>query len=829
MNHLNGSYKWAILLCKFSDRTQGPTASHFVDLLVKRNTGGLNDYWRSVSYGKINLDGSKVYGWRTLPYSLKEFGKFSRSDKIYKAALHFSNDSDPRKRVDFRKFYGIMVIADRDIDDGGSVNIQSYELNDETKSYGTVLVNSGNYNPTFIAHEMGHGFGFHHSYDDSLRRHESLWVSNPGEYYDTWDIMSASDVHGFTHPQFGFSGPIMNVPYADSAGWIDGSDFLRKGDRHTVQTVKLAPLNHPEIRGRLAASIDYRDHHTGQVGRYTVEFRVQDGWDKGIPTDGVILIHRVENDTSYLIGSDLSSSDSEWTPGKIFVDERNDINIEIVRVDTSSRTCTVRLGSNHKSGNLWGQKFRAINNYAASHGYISGFPNFYEDVLYDGAFIKREAAEWRDIPASELGNPQTLEGRFRAVSHYASEHGFRGAFPNFFEANYGPVYGTVLIHRGAADWRDIPASELGNPKTLKERFHAVARYASAHGYIGAFPNFFEANYGHGKVYGTVLVKREAADWRDVSAAELGNPQTPEERFRAVAHYASKQGYIGAFPNFFEADYGHGKVYGTILIKREAADWRDVRAAELGDPQTPEERFRAVAHYASKQGYIGAFPNFFEANRGVVYGTILLKSDYADWKDVMAPTLDNAITPEERLQATARYGTTAGFFAYNTGFPTFFEANYGKGKVYGTTLIKRNGSDLLSVSGRDLDTFKTPESRFRAFAKYATRKGYVGAFPYFHADEHAYGKVLGSILIKSDAADWRDIRAAELGNPRNPEARFRAISHYAIRHGYVGGFPNFHEANYGEGKVYGAILIKPDAADWYDIRAHDLGFRFWRGS
>jgi len=37
-----------------------------------------------------------------------------------------------------------------------------------------------------------------------------------------------------------------------------------------------------------------------------------------------------------------------------------------------------------------------------------------------------------------------------------------------------------------------------------------------------------------------------------------------------------------------------------------------------------------------------------------------------------------------------------------------------------------------------------------------------------------------------------------------DIRFRQVNDYAFVHGFVGGYPNFHEADYGCGKVNGGM-------------------------
>jgi hypothetical protein len=167
--------------------------------------------------------------------------------------------------------------------------------------------------------------------------------------------------------------------------------------------------------------------------------------------------------------------------------------------------------------------------------------------------------------------------RFARINDYAGLNGFVGGFPNFHEADYGQgvVFGSVLLRPGAADWRDVPAADLGNPGDFEQRFRAVNDYAGANGYFGGYPNFHQADYGQGVVYGCILLRPGSADWRDVSAAELGNPTGIASRFTAVHDYAVANGYVGGYPNFHEADYGQGVVYGCLLIKSSAAEWRDV--------------------------------------------------------------------------------------------------------------------------------------------------------------------------------------------------------------------------------------------------------------
>jgi hypothetical protein len=77
----------------------------------------------------------------------------------------------------------------------------------------------------------------------------------------------------------------------------------------------------------------------------------------------------------------------------------------------------------------------------------------------------------------------------------------------------------------------------------------------------------------------------------------------DRRFREVQRYADVYGFFAGFPNFHEADYGDGVVYGTILLRDTEAEWRDVFRSDLGNPHIDDvpALFRAVDAYAAQLG------------------------------------------------------------------------------------------------------------------------------------------------------------------------------------------------------------------------------------
>ena len=119
-----------------------------------------------------------------------------------------------------------------------------------------------------------------------------------------------------------------------------------------------------------------------------------------------------------------------------------------------------------------GQRFRDVNDYAYENGYGAGFPNFHQarhdgELYYGTKFITPEAITGPvHVKASDLGNPQSDEERFRAVNNYAGENGYGAGFPNFHQARHEDIlyYGTKFItHEAITGPVHVKASEITPP------------------------------------------------------------------------------------------------------------------------------------------------------------------------------------------------------------------------------------------------------------------------------------------------------------------------------------------------------------------------------
>jgi Transmembrane protein 131-like N-terminal len=235
--------------------------------------------------------------------------------------------------VDFRPYFGI-VVATNELIDSGSTGRWPFTLDGQTKTYGLVNLDRGAWDNVWAAHEMGHGYGLPHSFSAE---------PTVQEYGDGWDIMSALTFGGrfpsFIDARLGQSGPALSGAYRDQLGWIPSSErfHLNSLGGGALINIKLSALDGgPAGNPRLAkVALGFSNHY------YAVEFRMAEGWDRGIGRDAV-LVRRVNNGTSYLRQStggrhDLQAGDAVTDPGE-------NLSISVLGIDSAQKTATVHIG-----------------------------------------------------------------------------------------------------------------------------------------------------------------------------------------------------------------------------------------------------------------------------------------------------------------------------------------------------------------------------------------------------------------------------------------------------------------------------------------------------
>lgn len=315
------SSPWAIILVRFKDQTDSlPSLTHYEELFTSSGNGKLNmiDFFKDMSHGKLDLNGSKVFGWYTLPALLTNYvgntptpapGKMNRNGLLDAArAVATSNG------VDLSKYAGVVVSAFGGVDLCGWVGGMA------------ALCDSNSLSPSLLGQEMGHGYGLDHS------RHNN----STDDYNDPWDVMSTA---AFPHMQAANSdwttvGPGLNAWNMRSRGWLNESRVWKSNAGSYTEKLQLRPLHQYTRKGWLALEVD----------EFLIEFRVREKWDAAIPRD-CILVHRFEDNRSYLVPSvkgrdDLGEGD-KFERGNPRFDFLPYVSIEVNNINSKDHTATL--------------------------------------------------------------------------------------------------------------------------------------------------------------------------------------------------------------------------------------------------------------------------------------------------------------------------------------------------------------------------------------------------------------------------------------------------------------------------------------------------------
>ncbi len=253
---------------------------YYKDLFTAANTGSqwnMIRYFGDVTHQKLDLSGTKVFGWYPLDKSVADYNALGQGarDQLVLWARKAATDHG----VDLTPFYSVVVCTNlwEDIGVGSA--------------HGGVVAQGTTVIPRLLGHEMGHIYGLDHSRIDGSSE----------DYKDPWDIMSAAADFSAPDAEFSLIGPVLNASNMRSRGWLDetrvwkfkptGGDF--------DETITLRPLVRHDLPGFLAAEI---------AGGRLVEFRVREGWDGAIPR-AAVLIHRFAGGHSYLMEGNSGSSD----------------------------------------------------------------------------------------------------------------------------------------------------------------------------------------------------------------------------------------------------------------------------------------------------------------------------------------------------------------------------------------------------------------------------------------------------------------------------------------------------------------------------------------
>jgi len=216
---VTGSQPWVTLACKFSDYASEPRDVAYFQTMLSNDKGRLDDYWRTVSYGKVNVAGSAAYGWFTLPQPRSSYIKADGSADLSK--LFADCTSAANAIVDFSKFVGINQMFNADLDGYAWGGNRFTTLDGKSGSWRVTWEPPWGYqHEAPLAHEMGHGFGLPHGNNSDLD-------SDP--YDNPWDVMSDSWHDATSDATFGTQPKHISIYQRDRLGWIDAARKLTIG------------------------------------------------------------------------------------------------------------------------------------------------------------------------------------------------------------------------------------------------------------------------------------------------------------------------------------------------------------------------------------------------------------------------------------------------------------------------------------------------------------------------------------------------------------------------------------------------------------------------
>jgi hypothetical protein len=303
----------AFFLVKFQGSNDEPmTVSEAEEMFTAAGRGTMNvvDWFDDNTHGHVDMTDNQVFGWLLLAQAVGDYEGSGANGQGRLDLISWARQAAAAAGIDLSPFTAVVVVTNVGVDLFGGAGFACCTAVTTGMQFWQIQAA-----PSVLCQEILHGLGVY----EHARRHGS-----DADYADPYDVMSMFNASPGRSPTRANSpvGPGLNAAFMKRCGWLDATRGAPLGQ------VALRPLHRRDLPGPLYAV----------VGGYYVEYRASRRWDTGFPS--VVLVHYVENQTSYLV-AELRPGSPAFTWGEPLSPFASQGSIEVGAIDDAAETASI--------------------------------------------------------------------------------------------------------------------------------------------------------------------------------------------------------------------------------------------------------------------------------------------------------------------------------------------------------------------------------------------------------------------------------------------------------------------------------------------------------